>query len=103
MIIEKRIKNFLVKKGYHKGEISIKKDYVQQRVRIQIIVDEKKPCLIREIKYKLDLPEGFSSNLEVGDICDIDLINQSAENLQEQLKDADYINSQIKQSKGRLR
>ena len=99
MIIEKRIKNFLVKKGYHKGEISIKKDYVQQRVRIQIIVDEKKPCLIREIKYKLDLPEGFSSNLEVGDICDIDLINQSAENLQEQLKDADYINSQIKSPK----
>ena len=100
MIIEKRIKNFLVKKGYHKGEISIKKDYVQQRDRIQIIVDEKKPCLIREIKYKLDLPEGFSSNLEVGDICDIDLINQSAENLQEQLKDADYINSD-QESKGR--
>ena len=49
------------------------------------------PCLIREIKYNLNLPRGYKSNLEMSDICDREAINRSVEELEVDLRDNDYL------------
>lgn len=95
-LIERKVKSYLASKGYFNAEIKITKKYKEEKAVIQIIINEKQPCLVRDIIYKIKLPKGYQSDLEVGEICDVEIINNSADSLEEELRDNKYLNSKIR-------
>lgn len=82
--------SYLRRRGFYRAKVSLKTTSKGDKESLEIKVDEDYPCLIREIRTDFRFPRDAVPDVNVGDICDRDEIEDALEGFEEDLDDLGY-------------
>lgn len=88
--IEETIKAYLKRRGYPLARLTRTESVVEEAVTLHYAVREGDPCVIRRVELGFQLPKSVLFEVQRGDICDRDHINEKLIQLEEELRDLGY-------------
>jgi len=83
-------KNYLRNRGFPLATFNLKREQTKEGTLYNVTIDEKDPCLIENVEIGFSVPSDMSIDLEQGDICDKEEIEDAIVKLETKFRDKGF-------------